>query len=149
MRMTTTMLALLSLLFCAGCANKIDSKLAELAAKPPATTVEGAKALYTEANDFVRWFEDPAHGKLSPEQLAKAEALRDKRKSDGLTLLGNNILSGAGSVLGGIDLKNVDVGKAKDWFIGLNAPEKEQFAAPNKEDHDRGPTDPKGAKGWP
>ena len=145
MRTTTTMLALLSLLFCAGCASKIDSKLAELAAKPPATTVEGAKALYTEANDFVRWFEDPAHGKLSPEQLAKAEVLRDKRKSDGLALLGNNILSGAGSVLGGIDLKSIDLKKSVDWFLGVGNPEVDKFTAPE----DRPPLDKRGARGWP
>jgi hypothetical protein len=143
-----TTLALLALL-CAGCNNMTDSALADMAAKPKATTIADAKKLYDEVNALIAYHENPANEKMSPEQLATATALRDKRWSEMTALGGQKVLDAASKIFGGIDLKNIDVGKATDSFIGVNAPEKETFAAPNKADHDRGPTDKAGAKGWP
>jgi hypothetical protein len=141
-----TKFVLLALLCVSGCTSKIDSKLDELAAKPAATTIEGARALYTEANDFVRWFDDPAHGKLSPAQLTKAQALRDKRQAELVKVTKDTVTSGISNVLGGIgvSLPSIDVGKTKDWFLGVGNPKVDKFTVPG-----RAPLDKRGAKDWP
>ena len=141
MRMTTTLL-LFVLLLSSAC-SKIDSKLDELAAKPAATEIKGAKALYDETEKFVRWIE--AKEKPTPEQLARAKALQDQRWKEFLNLGGNEVLSRISEVLGkiGIDIKNIDLSKWVDWFLGVNDLRKEKFGGPPRE-----PTDPKGAEGW-
>src|SRR3989344_7597325 len=126
MRTTATMLTLLVLLLCAaGCGNKIDSKLSELADKPRATTVESAKALYDEVNELIRWTADPKNEeKMTPAQLAWAQALRNQRRDEGLALVKEKAVSGVVGILGGIgiDVVSIDAGKARDWFLGFDDP---------------------------
>lgn len=143
-RLTVT-LALLVPLFSVACGNKVDDKIDELAAKPTASTISDAKALYDEVADLVRWLEAKKEPS-SPEQLAAAKALRQQRVEEMVELGKDKITTGVSDFLSGlgIDVSTIDVGKAKDWLLGVDNPEVDKFKG-----LDRAPTDKEGAKGWP
>src|SRR3989338_7348709 len=70
---------LVLLLCCGGCGGQVDSKLDELGAKPAASTVQEAKALYDEVNDLIKWHNDPSNTPMTPEQKTRAQELLQKR----------------------------------------------------------------------
>ena len=148
MRKTALKFAMLVLLLCwAGCGgSQIDSKLDELVAKPAASTVQDAKALYDEVNDLIKWHADKANEPMSAEQLKKAKELLQRRVEETVELGKDKITTGVSNFLSGlgIDLGEIDAKKMKDWFTGIDNPEVDKFKGP-----DRSPTDQRGAKGWP
>ena len=131
---------LVLLLCCGGCGGQVDSKLDELGAKPAASTVQEAKALYDEVNDLIKWHNDPSNTPMTPEQKTRAQELLQKRLGQMAKLSGNAIIGGISNALGVVGL----AGEAKDWVIGIDNPEVDKFKGPP-----RSPTDKRGAKGWP
>jgi len=111
---TSTMLVLLFTLIFVGC-NKIDGKLDELAERPAATTVEEAKALYDEVANLIRWHRRPENEKMSPEQAARAEALRDQRAEEMSALRKEELKE---KVTEGVQwLKSIDLKGKIDWVL--------------------------------
>lgn len=134
----TLALALFALLLSTACGNsKVNSKIDELAAKPPATTVEGAKALYDEVGALIAWVQNPSSPeKATAEELVKAKALQVRRRDEGLALGWDATKSGISKALGavGIDVGSIDIGKTKDWVLGVNDPRMKMFGCPSPVD---------------
>jgi len=138
--MRATTVVLLLALLAAGCSNKVDSKINELAKKPAAATLGEAQALYNEVNDLIRWIKA---GKVeaSSEQLARAEELKKQREQEKLQLMKSEVEEKMGAVFDA--LKKLDLKGKAEWFIGAKDPRVEEFGCRTP----RGPTDPVGAKG--
>src|SRR3989338_7023106 len=121
-----------------GWGNKIEIRLAELAAKPKATTVEGAKALYDEVSKLILWVQDPSSPeKATAEQLEKAKALQARRLQELAALGGEAVVSGVKKVLevigfGDVDLKSISPKKAIDAVLGVDDPRMKKFGCPDK-----------------
>lgn len=96
-------LALAVALTAVGCSSrqkKMEQKVAELAAKPAATELSAAKALYDEASKLVAWLETHP-GDATPETLGKARALCGKRALEIGKIAGEKALKGIQGILGG------------------------------------------------
>ena len=121
----------------------MQDKLSQLAAMPAATDTAVARVLYDEASKFARWLE--AHPEDStPEMLAQARELRNRRAKETALLVGGTIVESLSGLLGGLlgdgksgnsdQKKSIDVGKAidnaVDKILGVNDPRMKEFGCP-------------------
>jgi len=138
--------------FLSGCQSKIDSKLKELAARPPATSLEEAKKNLLEAENFLRWIEKKE--KPSEEQLARTTSLRNRRAAEAADLVKQKTSDAVSGVLGkiGVDIKSINPSGIKDWFLGTNDPRMKKFGSSCHECHGNeveiGPTEDGGSRSW-
>ena len=138
--MRTIIASVLFLLLCAGCGDsrrEMREMLDQMAAKPAATETGNQKALYDEVSKLLAWIE--AHPEDStPEMIAQARALRDKRGLEIVEVVGGKVLEGVEKALGKIfsdDGKSaVKIGKipgkTADWILGVNDLRMKQFGCP-------------------
>ena len=139
--------------------SQMSKKLNEMAAKPAATGVETGKALYDEASKMASWLE--AHPEDStPELLAKARDLRNRRAIETGKIVGGTVLEeikkilgellGVTSATGGKGGMTVGVGeildKAVEKVLGVNDPRMKKFG-PKKPGTD--PLKEGASKNWP
>jgi Tfp pilus assembly protein PilP len=137
--MKTILFLMLVILVSAGCGNKVDDKLKELAKKPAPTTLEEAQDRYQEAYDLVRWLK-AGKEKATPEQIAQAEALLARRQEEVLAF-GKAKLEG---VLGGLGIDSLSLKGLMEWFLG-NDSLRARFAGPDS----TSPLQDGGSASWP
>lgn len=138
MKKLKTALILCVLLLSVACGSKVNKKIAELEAKPAATTVEGAKALYDEISELIAWVQNPESSeKATPEELERAKALQTKRWDELVALGGGKLVDGVRKILDAVGLKDLDLsdvkkkaGEAKDWILGVDDPRMKKFGCP-------------------
>ena len=96
-----TLAVALTAVGCANRQNKMAKKIDEMAAKPAASQIESAKALYDEARKTVSWLE--AHPEdAGPGVLDKARDLRNRRFLEVGKVAGGAVLEGFNKLLGGL-----------------------------------------------
>ena len=124
--------------------NKIDKKLGEFEKRlQTVTSIEDGKVLLDEINNHIRWHADPKHEKMSPEQLARAEGLRDQLKARGVKIIKEE--AGAAIQKGVEWLKSIEFKQKIEWFLGKDDPRRKDFACTTL----RAPTDPLYGEGCP